>query len=45
MVDVDGEMVRLALAVIGQAGLGINLSAAIECVPARNGVMHKLPLR
>ena len=45
LVDMSIEMVRLTLAVIGQAGLGVDLSEAVEVIPARNGVMHRLSLR
>ena len=38
-------MVRLALAVIGQAGLGLDLTTALDIVPAKDGVMHKMCLR
>jgi len=44
-VDMDAAMVRLALAVIGQAGLGLDLSTAVEKVKAKNGKMHELSLR
>ena len=44
-VDLDAEMVRLALAVIGQAGLGLDLTTAVDIVPAKDGVMHKMCLR
>lgn len=43
--DMDREVVRLALAVIGSAGMGIDLTTAIDRLPDNKGIMHKLSLR